>query len=231
MSTRDYVRISEAESPLRRRRRGLCLLAVAGLALVGFLSAVPASAESGPTITKIEEDWVVQVGDPDFGSTAPQISIVTTPYDSLTKPYTVLEINNVTLPDYYGGGLQLQSWVSNVNVSSVNHSSLSSLAIPDEEIKFTMRMSIYAGRVRVRVTNGQSQTWGTFGGRGMSLGLESELTNLNGYSPSRSVQFSRVGYAPNRVKLLQLKEVRYYSGTTLVKTDSEAKTVVSTATE
>lgn len=231
MSTRNYVRESEDELRLQRRRQFGVLLAAVTLVILAAFRAVPARAEDpAPSpVTRIEEDWVVRIGEPDFASTAPQISIVTTPFDSLEKPYTVFEINNVTLPDYYGGGLQLQSWVSNQNTSSINHDSLNALATTDEEVTFTIRMSIRDSRLRVRVQNGQSQTWGAFGGSQMTLSLDTTLSNLDGYDPSRSVKFSRVGYAPNRVKLLQLKAVRYYSGWNLIKTDSEARTVVSAA--
>lgn len=206
------------------------LLGAAILAVVAACVAPAAWAEeSGPPVTRIEEDWVVQIGDPDAGATAPQISIVTTPFDTLQKPYTVFELNNVTLPDYYGGGLQLQSWVDNVNKGSVNHDNFSSLSTTGEEVKFTVRMRISNGKVRVRIANGLSQTWGSFGGNNMFLDLDTDLTSLNSYSPDHSVQFSRVGYAPNRVRLVQLKEVRYYTGYyQLLRTDSQVRNVLAT---
>lgn len=215
--------------PVSIPARNRCvLLGAAVLAVIAACLAPPAWAEdAGPPVTKIEEDWVIQIGDPDAGSTAPQISIVTTPYDNLQQPYTVFELNNVTLPDYYGGGLQLQSWVDNYNTGSVVHDNFSSLSRQGEEIKFTVRMRMNGSSLRIRVVNGTSETWGSFGGTRMFQDLNTTLTNLNGYSPDNSAKFSRVGYAPNRVQLLQLKEVRYYSGTTLLRTDSQARNVAS----
>lgn len=202
-------------------------MAVAGI--VSLLCVVPPviAADSSSTITRIEEDWEIQIDTPNPDETAPQISVVTTPYADLSGPYTVFEINNFTLPDFSGGGLQLQSWFGEQNVGLTQHWITNTLSTPNEKISYTMTMSLDNGTLQFQVINGVSQTWGQFGGDGSLtlLELDSELTDLNAYSPDNSIKFSRSGFAGQLVKSLKLKSVRYYSGDKLVNTDNQPRTV------
>ena len=66
-------------------------------------------------------------------------------------------------------------------------------------------------RVVFSVVNGQSTSWGPFGGESLKLRLPVNIPNLNAYSSNLSDAKTEVTYGGNRVKRLVLKEVRHYS--------------------
>ena len=202
----------------RRSRRWTAVWLSGAFALLLAGSPTSAQGPAGP-ITKVEEDWELVVGEPDPANNAPQVYIVNTPTGHLDGTYSVFEINNLSLPDYYGGGLQLQTWWGEINTGSLHHDSLRSLATSGETVTFTTQMRVQGNTVRFRVLNGVSTTWGTFGSND-SLTAEkgTSLPDLSAYSPEHSATNSRVGFSGNRVATLKLKRVRYYSGTDLVST-------------
>lgn len=209
----------------RRRARRWTAIWLAG-AFTLLLAGVPTSAQGPATpITKVEEDWELVVGEPDPDNNAPQVFVVNTPTGNLESSYSVFEINNLSLPDYYGGGLQLQSWWGETNTSSIHHSSLRTMATTGETVTFTTQMRIQGGTIRYRVKNGVSTTWGAFGGTGLSITRSTSLNDLSAYSPEHSATNSRVGFSGNRVQKLELKRVRYYSGFDLVSTQELSRVV------
>lgn len=206
----------------RSQRPAVLLLSLALCALAGGRAA----AQEATTITAVEEDWFIQVGTPSPEETAPQITIVTTPTGHLQGHYAVFEMNHIPVPEFFSGGLQLQSWSGEQNLGARHFANTSGLAIPGEQITFTVRMSVQDGRLRFKVVNGQSQTWGNFGDEGsLRQRVFTSMTNLNGYDPDKSAEFSRVSFAGNRVSKLALKRVRYYSGSTLLDTDETERTI------
>jgi hypothetical protein len=191
--------------------------------------AQPSLGEDGPaTITRIEEDWVLEVGTPSPDEIAPQVFIVTTPTATLDGLHSVFEINNLSLPDFYGGGLQLQLWNGESNMAESHHDCFAALAEPDEQITFTVQMRVWDNDFRVKVINGQSSTWGPFGADdSLKVSAGCNLPHLTQYSPDKSTEFSRVGFAGHRVSKLALKQVRYYSYGVLVNTDTTERVVHS----
>jgi hypothetical protein len=140
----------------------------------------------------------------------------------------VFELNHATQPGFEAGGLQLQTWYGDSFIYSSRHMQAVSLDTPNEIITFTMAMTLSDRWLKFEIENGSSPTWGAFG-KGLNGNLKqwwySSLENLNQYNPQNSVDNSRVGFASYRVKKLQLKSVRYYSGDTLVRTDDTPKVV------
>jgi hypothetical protein len=91
-------------------------------------------------------------------------------------------------------------------------------------------MSLVSGDLRYYVVNGQSTAWGSFG-QGQGLGLvhfPSSLSDLSGYKPDYSVSKSGVSWQANRVTTMTLLRVRYYSGGSLIATDTTPRSVVLT---
>jgi hypothetical protein len=197
------------------------------VALLGLLCFVPAAGAGDlPTIDRVEEDWLIQIGVPSFDETAPQISIVNSPSGELSGKYAVFEINNLTLPDFFGGGLQLQTWSGDWNLAACHHPNVNTLALTGEQITFTTAMAVADGNLQFEVLNGQSQTWGPFGASGaLKLSVTSPVSNLSGYSPNISTKYSRVSFASNRVQKLVLKQVRYFSNGNLVTTDTNSRVI------
>jgi hypothetical protein len=201
----------------RRARRWTAVWLTGAFALLLAGSPTSAQGPAGP-ITKVEEDWELVVSEPDPDNNAPQVFIVNTPTGHLDGTYSVFEINNLSLPDYYGGGLQLQTWWGEVNTANKHHSSLMTMATTGETVTFTTSMKVYDNTLRFKVKNGTSTTWGTFGGDSLTHYRWTNLTDLGAYSPEHSAANSRVGFSGNRVAKLELKRVRYYSGNDLVST-------------
>jgi hypothetical protein len=198
-----------------------------GALLLAVCLAAPAAAyQSGP-ITKVEEDWEIVISEPDTETNSPQICVVCTPTGSLQGKHAVFEINNLVLPQYYGGGLQFQTWNGTQAIGERHHDDFKTAATAGEVITFTTSMRVSEGHVSFRVKNGHSTTWGDFGNNNSLWLLHStDLEDMSGYSTDASVHFSKVGFGGNRVSKFVLKEVRYYSGSDLVSTDTTEHNVL-----
>jgi hypothetical protein len=187
-----------------------------------------AVAESDLTITAIEEDWEIEIGTPAADQISPQIFVVNTPTGNLNGAHAVFEINNLNLPDFYGGGLQFQGWVGEDPFAECHHDSFGALWHEGEVVTFTTSMRATDGIMHFQVANGNSETWGTFGeGNSLRIVAGGQAESFAEYSPEASVHFSRVGFGGNRVKRFVLKKVRYYHQQTLVATDDTERDVLN----
>jgi hypothetical protein len=195
---------------VRRAARWAPLVVVAATLLV----AAPASAQ---TIIRVEEDWRLVIGVPDPAVEAPQITTTISPRGNIDGVHCIFELNHGTLGDYAPGGLQLQRWVGDQNTTVRNFPKYQLLAIPDEVIVWTMKMSHNGGNtLTFDIDDGYSTTWGAFGNQGYLLfEASTSLSDLNQYDPAVSVANSLVGYASHRVKDLCITEVRYYTASGL----------------
>ena len=219
-----------ASQPPARKvlRRGKLLSAVAlTLGTLGAACwAATAWAQEATTITHVEEDWRIEVGVPDSDNEAPQIIVVGAPTGTLNDVHAVFEINHQTQPDYEPGGLQLQRWLGDDILHYHNNPANGLLSHDNETVTFTMSMKIENGNLRFDILNGTSSTWGSFGGVGyLRCWSSTSLTDLGSFNPDTSLRQTRVGFASHRVKKLARTAVRYYSGDTLVATDSDERIV------
>lgn len=195
------------------------ILWLTGLAVV-VISAKEASGQTYVPYDRIEEDWEVVIGEPSPEDEAPQILNVFSPGGTYDSSYYIFELNHSTQPDYHAGGMQLQRWTGDWVRDWRTLSNANQLSYPGETITYTLRMRLQDNYLYASVRNGQSQTWGQFGGFSQ-LGVAhwTDLTDLNGYRTSSSTAKSRIGFASHRVVRFVLKEVRYYSNGELVSTD------------
>ncbi len=197
---------------------------IMGMFCVFFATSSLVAQESPmPDIYRIEEDWELKIGVPDPSLEAPQITSSISPRGNLSGIHAVLELNNATLDEYASGGVQLQSWIGEQDGNIRNFPKFQLLSTPDETITWTMSMQHNNDhQVQFEVLNGNSQTWGNFGGQGfLKFSNFTVLSNLNQYDPAVSIANSRIGYASHRVKLFCLDEIRYYDASgNLVKTDT-----------
>jgi len=185
---------------------------------------IEALAQSLP-IVRVEEDWKLVVGEPDPDSHAPQITCVMSPAANLASHYMYLELNHQTLPEFSGGGVQLQVWEGDEHLDTQESPQQALLSHTGEVVTWTQSMHLQGGQLTFGAS-GTSTSWGTFGGQGkLQAKAATSLSSLSGYQPSFSVAQSGVGYAANRVTLLVLKEVRYYSAAGLVSRDTSERQV------
>jgi hypothetical protein len=144
--------------------------------------------------------------------------------------HAVLEVNHKTVPYWAGGGVHLQTWVGDYNLTRKDIESNASLNTSGEVVTWTTRMKLSDNALSFKIVNGSSTTWGTFGG-GTTLysAYGTTLTNLDSYSPDFSVENSGIGFASNRVRSLTLKAVRYTLADGSTVTDNTARVVHQTS--
>ncbi len=180
--------------------------------------AVVPDTQPPPTITRVEEDWMVWVYEPDGNLYAPQFHTVMSPVPGLDSYYFQVTWNYHELPNFWPGGFQVQGWrgEEQLAVQDVDRAELSSWA---ETIRWTQVMETNGNQIAFSVMNGSSTSWGTFGHPDTTIVQDGSVSNLDQYSPDESVANSWITYGQNRVIVLMISEVRYYSEGTLVKTD------------
>jgi hypothetical protein len=197
-------------------------------ALVLTASAPDLRAQGTTTaIDRVEEDWILVIASPDALAEGPQITTSMYPVSGDTSAFVAFKLNHRHAPAFIAGGLQIQAWDDDKVVKSESQGS-ALCDTTDEQITWTQRITLSGGAVDYSIENGQSTTWGKFGqGNGLlKVSLNSTAETLASYDPAVSVQRSGVGWQQNRVSRLKLLAVRYYSGSELVSTDSQPRTVV-----
>jgi hypothetical protein len=183
-------------------------------------------AQDVPQIVRVEEDWKIEVGVPSAAEEAPQIITVTSPTTSLSGHHCIYELNHRTLPEYTAGGMQFQFWTGSTNRVYRNFPSSNLLSTANEVVTFTVAMRLGGSNLEFEMINGNSTTWGPFGRVGyLKHSVGTSLSSLNSYDPETSVKNSQVAFAAHRVKKFTLKEVRYYSSSGLVATDTTERVV------
>lgn len=218
---------SESSQPEPLSRRILRCLLILTCAIAAVPAELLRSAEE-PIIVRVEEDWQIEIGAPDPQNDAPQLVNVISPVANTHNSHGVFEINHATLPDYTSGGIQIQTWIGDTHLGYKSAPKSQKLTTDNETITYTISMKIADNAITYEVSNGQSQTWGTFGNPGdLKLTSPTTLTNLNTYTPAMSIKHSRVGFAKRRVKSFVLQEVRYHTQSGEIITDTTDRAVHS----
>lgn len=175
-------------------------------------------------IVRVEERWELKIATPDPVTDAPQVTCLVSPVGGIDSIHAVFEVNQRSLPSFSPGGLQLQLWKGESPLGHMEAAATAVLSEVDETITWTQAMEISGGVLRFTVT-GASSTWGDFGGDELRIEVPTDLTNLNQYDPTVSINKSAVGYASNRVKSLVLKRIRIVTITGEIAEDATARVV------
>lgn len=194
------------------RKRSPKLQAAALLASAILLASVHPSVysqEEYPDIASVEEDWELVLDEPSGAKDSPQLVTVMSPYDHLEGLYGMVTWNYREMPNFAAGGLQLQSWAGDTFLYSKNFNE-SEFSTTGETITWTQSLKIKNQLLTLQVKNGQSTTWGDFGGSELQLSEQVWAQNLNGYSPVKSATNSAITFGSYRVISLRIKQVRYY---------------------
>ena len=197
--------------------------------VIAILGLVPALGShtinrDNPAIDRVEEDWQLVIQSTDVPSAGPQITTTMCPGPLQDHPDVNFNLNYRGGPQFLPGGLQIEVF-DGQDVLTTTASRNEPLATDGETITWTQRLYLSAGTVSYQVQSGKSTTWGNFGTNELSVAFTSSLTDLTGYSPEISISKSGVGWQSNHVTSMQLIQARYYSGDTLIKTDSTARAV------
>ena len=177
-------------------------------AAAGLLSLAPPAAW-GIDIVAVEEHWELNVGEPDSQRSAPQVTMVTSPVGSLEGLYFLFALNHQSHPEWSPGGMQVQLWNGHDLVASHTSQEDEALQHGDEVVKWVQRTELKDGQLTFQIVDGASATWGEFGGEALKFSFDSDLANLNGYSPAISINESGVSFAGNRVRSLTLTKLRW----------------------
>lgn len=201
------------------------------LGLLGLLLTLPGSLvadEVGPAIVRVEEDWVLVLNEPDFGTNSPQFHTVMSPFGNLDSFFAQVTWNYREHPAYTSGGVQMQGWSSEdlLITKSFRSDEMSTVA---ETVTWTQVLETNGEWLKFSITNGVSTTWGNFGGDSMTISGSAALANLNDYHSAVSVNNSWITYGSNRVNLLVLQQVRRYGAAGLISVDSNPKVVFQLA--
>lgn len=187
--------------------RWLALPAVAGAIILA--GAVQAQAPASD-VYRVEEDWELVLLTPDANVNGPQVTCVISPA-TINDAYAAFDVNYHTQPDYSAGGLQMHVWDPVDPMAYCNFPDIGMLKTAGETITWTQNMWLSGSVLSFQVTNGQSQTWGAFGGTGsVLLSVNTSLANLNAYDSNVSLANSGVSFATNLVSSLTLTAVRWY---------------------
>ena len=208
------------------RRLRWALTAIATLLLL----ATTASGQTSPNVVRIEEDWELVIATPDTNSAGPQITMAFSPFNSVEGLHATFELNHRTYPGSVAGGMQLQMWYGEYPCNYQAGSSTNLLNIAGETITWTQVMEVDECELVFKIENGQSQTWGNFGGNGsLERRICWEIQNLNSYNVNNSVTNSGVGYAGKRVQSLVIKRYRAYTADGTMVQDTTPRVVHSTS--
>ena len=212
-----------------RRRRVGGWLTFAGLWL---FSAACAGVVAAQDIVQVEEEWELVLKDPDSDLTAPQVTCAISPTGDVDGLHATFELNHQSYPYFASGGMRLQVWSGEDNVSSHKTQNDGVMSTAGETVRWTQSMRLHGGSLTFEIKNGTSTTWGEFGGEhGLRTNCSSDLTSLNEYDPDVSVANSGTGYASNRVASLTLKRVRITFDNGDVVVDDTERTVDQSAGE
>jgi len=186
-------------------------------AAVAF-NVVPAMVTTLVTepVIRVEEDWELNITQPDTELAAPQVGTVMSPLQSTDGVFVVFLLNH-RFNELALGGTEVQFWSGDYQFGA-RRDTKPVLSSENEKVTWTQKLMVKgpvgSRYLCFRVINGHSNTWGDFGGtEPLHMNLETTLEDLSGYSSQFSVHNSGVTYASNRVASLVLKAVRGYSAT------------------
>jgi hypothetical protein len=196
------------KTALGRRFHRFCLMAaVGGLAIL--LGAANSAAQTPTGVARVEEDWQLVIDQPDINNDGPQVTCVISP-QTVDAVYAAFDINFHSQPDYTPGGLQMHVWDPIDPIQTCEFPVSGVMQQVNETVSWTQTMTLFNNVLLFQVVNGASQTWGSFGGSGSWLAVQTSLTDLDAYDSSESLDNSGVSYAGNRVQSLTLVAVRWY---------------------
>jgi hypothetical protein len=196
------------DSAFSRRK----LIVVLGMWALLMGIAATAAAQSASPVTRIEEDWEMDVVFAKDELGAPQIVTLMSP-DSSTSSYFTFEINSTTLPEPEDGGLQVHAWVGDESYDSKTPPTDDTLDRSREIITWTQVMEVQDGMLVFSVENFRSRSLGDFQNDSqLEVSMPTSMEDLSTYHYEHSVDEAGVPYAMNRVNSMTLRRVRLYSG-------------------
>lgn len=163
------------------------------------------------SVVRVEEDWTLQVNEPDIQLDSPQITTAMLPLGPNSSTVFFLDINHGSTPDYSAGGLQLRVDQNGECSQSRRVLAGEKLKHASESVTWTQVMIRQGNQLKFGIVSGQSQTWNAFGGAESFVDATNNVGGLDAYRPADSLSNSGAVYAGNRVVSLRLLRVRLFN--------------------
>ena len=173
-------------------------------------ASTPIVADDATDVFRVEEDWEVVLNEPDEDVDAPQFHTLMAPFANFEPFHFQISWNYRGEPEFIAGGMQVLAWYGEDCIGQKSYRD-DKLSLSAETFSWTSVLQTSGCSLKFEVINGNSQTWGEFGGSETSLSGPIYIPNLNFYSTDFSASNSWISYGSNRVDLLQIKEVRRYN--------------------
>ncbi|HEX4589221.1 MAG TPA: hypothetical protein VH120_04790 [Gemmataceae bacterium] len=196
-----------------------CRLAafVGALVVSTVFAPAPAAAQASKAVTRIEQDWTIVVGNPDPTSGMPQLALRLKP-DPAVNVGGLLLLNYVDQPSFSTGGTQLQLWNGATCLAYQTNGSQTLGKQVSERITFTLFMEVDGTNLTFGFTNMKSWSFGN--NNNQTLTTPSTTTSLPNYATSDTASKSVILVGSEQVSSMTINAVRYYSGKSLVATDT-----------
>ncbi len=181
------------------------------LAQAASIVALFSASLSAQDIVRIEEDWELHVQQPDDQIDAPQVSTMMLPAGGNSDLLFQVHLNHSRAPDFTPGGFQVRAAWDTETISQWRSNTRQRFTDTAETVTWTQVVKQTQNGFSFGVQNGQSTSWGVFGGPSNSISISHEdagTSTLNHYSIGDSLDNSGASYAANRVGWLKLKRVR-----------------------
>ncbi len=183
----------------------------------------PPPATIGPVV-RIEQDWELIVNEPDDDTASPQVATQMN-LDASGESFAIFAINFQQVPSFWPGGLEIQLW-DGEEVIDVDAFAAYELSQIDESIRWTQVLEIKEGKIRFYVKDGNSESFGSFGGTSFSVDRPTSIANLDQFQVEDTLKNSGVLLGANRVKRLVLKETRFFDDQNQSRKDDIEKVLV-----
>jgi hypothetical protein len=177
-----------------------------GMALI----CSPATAQL--SLERVEEDWELVVGEPDWAVDAPQATVTLRPFVSALNLQLQINLNHALVPDFVSGGIQVRVIDEDNLLGQLHLHAGEKLEHQSETVRWTTAVQKISGGYSFGISTGVSQSWGAFGGNDYLLAISQSLVggHLEGYTYEHSLDNSGVSFAGNRVQSMRLLRVRYF---------------------
>ncbi len=167
------------------------------------------------SIVRIEEDWEMLVNAPDSRFDSPQASTTLSPGGRNGGLSFLVNINHGATPEFSPGGLQLTTIHGGAPTISKRLLKGQQLKKDGEILKWTLVVQRAESGLYVGLLNGNSETWGKFGGATSFLHIPYEqagITSLEDYAAEDSTKKASIHVQSRHTSRLRLRRVRLYQG-------------------
>lgn len=172
------------------------------------------------SVVRVEEDWQLHVTQPDVELDAPQVTTTMIPFGGHDDLLLQVDLNHATSPTFSKGGIQIRVCLQDDCLAQLRLLNNVRLNHDSETVKWTQVVQSAGNAFYFGIINGDSQTWGSFGGNSSFVYVNNVDAggnlSLDNYLPQHSFENSSVTYANNRVGYLRLEKVRVYASNGLV---------------